>query len=177
MTLTELYFKNKSTYSDIYEHLATLLKYSLECDHITEFGTRTGISTSAFLFSLPKTLICYDICRHSEVYELERLAKENCIDFRFKLNNTLEAEIKETDLLFIDTLHTYGQLKQELKLHGNKARKYLIFHDTETFGSTGMDGLRPGLNLAIAEFLNENKHWEVDKIYYNNNGLTVLKRS
>ena len=77
--------------------------------------------------------------------------------------------------MFIDTLHTYEQLIQELRRHGNKAKKYLAFHDTETFGTVSEQGGR-GLNLAIAEFMLENPHWVTEKVYKNNNGLTILRR-
>ena len=32
-------------------------------------------------------------------------------------------EISDVDLIFIDSEHTYGQLKCELTLHGNKSKK------------------------------------------------------
>ena len=33
-----------------------------------------------------------------------------------------------------------------------------------------------GLNLAITEFLEENKNWTIKEIKINNNGLTILQR-
>jgi len=80
-------------------------------------------------------------------------------------------------MIFIDTLHTYEQLKQELKLHGNKAQKYIAFHDTHTFGLRGeIDNDNKGLLSAIIEFMMENPHWKFYKYKTNNNGLTILKR-
>jgi hypothetical protein len=35
--------------SDIHEHLPTLSELARECKHVTELGTRTGVSTLAFL--------------------------------------------------------------------------------------------------------------------------------
>ena len=34
-----------------------------------------------------------------------------------------------------------------------------------------------GLQQAIDEFLTENPHWVVEKVFTNNNGLTILKRT
>jgi hypothetical protein len=80
--------------------------------------------------------------------------------------------------LFIDTLHTYNQLKQELTLHGNKAQKYIAFHDTYTFGLRGEDNVdKKGLMTAIIEFMTENPHWKFKIHKTNNNGFTVLERT
>lgn len=166
--------------SDINEHLPTLKKYAEECDHITEMGVRWVVSTFAFMAGLPKKLISYDIDPLEnwgfKTEELVELAKENGIDFQFKIANTLDLEIEETDLLFLDTDHTYHQLKGELSLHGNKARKYIIFHDTTTFEFKGMNGDTIGLWPAIGEFMSENNHWVICERFHNNNGLTILKR-
>ena len=104
------------------------------------------------------------------------MAKENGIDFQFKIANTLDLEIEETDLLFLDTDHTYNQVKGELSLHGNKSKKFIIFHDTTTFEFKGMNGDTIGLWPAIEEFMSENPHWVICERFNNNNGLTILKR-
>jgi hypothetical protein len=166
--------------SDINEHLPTLKKYADECDHITEMGVRWVVSTFAFMAGLPKKLISYDIdplenwgFKTEEVIEL---AEKNGIEFHFKIANTLDLEIEETDLLFLDTDHTYNQVKNELLLHGNKSKKYIIFHDTTTFEFKGMNGDTIGLWPAIEEFMSENPHWVICERFHNNNGLTILKR-
>ena len=76
-----------------------------------------------------------------------------------------------------DTLHKYQQLKKELKLHGNKSKKYIAFHDTHTFGLKDEVGNgKKGLMTAIIEFMAANTHWVFHIHKTNNNGLTVLKR-
>ena len=98
-------------------------------------------------------------------------------------------EIEPTDLLFIDTLHTYTQLSQELKLHASKVKKYIILHDTTTYGfkpepsdwqtENIMENYvynDKGLWPAVTEFLDSNRSWIVLEKRENNNGLTVLKR-
>lgn len=166
--------------SDINEHLPTLKKYADECEHITEMGVRWVVSTFAFMAGLPKKLISYDIEPLEnwgfKTEELVELAKENGIEFQFKIANTLDLEIEETDLLFLDTDHTYNQVKGELSLHGNKAKKYIIFHDTTTFEFKGMNGDTIGLWPAIGEFMAENPQWVICERFHNNNGLTILKR-
>jgi len=163
--------------SDINEHLPTLLKYGKLVDHITEFGVRGGCSTVAWWYAKPKILRCYDIaeCNAHDVLMCEVPGADR-FDYKFIQANVLEVEIEETDLLFIDTYHAYIQLSRELDLHANKVRKYLIFHDTVTFGERGEDQRSPGLRAAIDDFVSENPHWSFEKVFTNNNGLIVLQR-
>ena len=55
------------TPSDINEHIPTIIKYGLECDHITEMGVRGILSTWGWLASAPKQkLISYDLYNPSK---------------------------------------------------------------------------------------------------------------
>jgi tetratricopeptide (TPR) repeat protein len=168
-----------TTPSDIHEHLPVLYELAKECKHITEMGVRTGVSTRAFL-RVDARLISYDIEEDQNVVNLINTARKVGKDATFIEADVLKIDIEETDLLFIDTWHTYEQLKQELSLHGNKSRKYLAFHDTNTFGLKNEGGeaysTSQGLLPAIIEFLMDNPHWRFKKFLTNNNGLTVLER-
>ena len=169
--ITEFYFNySKYTKSDINEHLAIMHKYADECNHVTEFGVRTGVSTWAWLASRAKIIRCFDIenINHNLKYHYES-AEETKKDFTFTCVSTIadKLEIEQTDLLFIDTAHTYEQCSKELKMHSHKVNKYLMFHDTT---------LCPPLNQAIDEFLKENLNWKIKEVFTNNNGLTILER-
>jgi len=175
------------TRSDIFEHLSILALMSSKVDSITEFGVRKIVSTWAFLYGCPKKMVSMDLVNPSvhgqNIDEVYKLAKENGIDYKFVEGSTLENDIEETDLLFIDTYHEYHQLKNELIKHGNKAKKYLVFHDTELFGKYGQDfetdALNTklgGLNQAIDEFIVENPHWIKKFTYPFSSGLTILER-
>lgn len=163
--------------SDINEHLPTLKRYGETVDHITEFGVRTGRSTAAFLSANPVKMYSYDITSRKFNYQMYKSLIDKNTDFVFKECDVLKIKIEETDLLFIDTLHTYTQLNQELLLHGNKSRKYIIFHDTETFGEVGIDNKEPGLLKAIYEFIDKNPQWIIEETFTNNNGLSILRRT
>ena len=165
--------------SDINEHLPTLKKYAEECEHITEMGVRHIVSTFALLMGKPKRMISYDINGSDGIEAVIYWANNDGIDFDFRIADTTNLTIAETDLLFIDTLHNYRQLKRELELHGNKSRKYLIFHDTTSFeyiGESYNGEYEEGIWKAIEEFLTDNPHWEIKERYTNNNGLTILSR-
>jgi hypothetical protein len=186
-TLEQKYSSLVETPSDINEHLPTLKKYSEECDHITEMGVRWIVSTYAFLLGKPKTLISIDI-QHPNTWNaslnpVQVYAMEEDIDFKFMLGNTLEIEIEQTDLLFIDTWHAYKQLKNELELHHSKVNKYIILHDTSNYEFSdetsyeewGWKGENKGIWPAIEEFLQDHDEWVLHERYTNNNGLTILK--
>ena len=171
------YQRAKKTPSDINQNLPILYELAKECETIVEMGVRTGVSTRVFL-NTDAALISIDIKKNTTVEKLFALADAKGKLCQYLIGDVLKIAIPETDLLFIDTLHTYEQLKQELTLHGNKAKKYLIFHDTHTFGVSGENGIdRKGLMTAIIEFIIVNPHWHFYIHNTNNNGLTVLKRS
>jgi hypothetical protein len=189
--LIEYFEEKKNIISDINEHLETFKKYSEECDTIIEMGVRGIVSTWAFMIGKPKKMISIDIIHPSEfggnIEEVYRLAKENNIDYEFRLEDTLTCNIENCDLLFIDTWHDYLQLKKELHRHHNRVKKYIIFHDTAFFGFKNENpyenyneeqeyNLPKGLNPAINEFCLANTNWYIHERFDNNNGITILKR-
>jgi cephalosporin hydroxylase len=189
--IKEKYDYEQKNISDINEHISTLYEYGLKCSHITEMGVRWVSSTWAFLYSNPNKLISYDIVKDANVNEVISLSKEYGINYEFIESDVLNINIEQTDLLFIDTLHTYNQLLSELKLHSTKVNKYIILHDTVSYGQIdeqvynhaspivkNMENNKTGLTNAINDFLllDVGKTWFVSKEFKNNNGLTVLEK-
>mgnify|MGYP006102937805 FL=1 len=179
--------------SDINLHIPVIIELAKECDTITEMGVRGIVSTWAWLAGNPKNgLISYDLSNPSnwggKIEDVYETAEAYGIPFKFVETNVLEIEIEETDLLFIDTWHCYDQLKLELKLHADKAKKYICFHDTTTFAHTqeplssaptwkGELTPNKGLWDAVTEFLETNSEiWELKKRYEFNNGFSIIKR-
>lgn len=185
------YTEAKNRTSDINEHLETLFEYGKQCKHITEMGVRNVVSTWAFLASNPSKMISYDICHNNRIDELLNIVTAENINFSFIKEDVLKVDIEPTDLLFIDTLHAYNQLIQELNKHSKKVKKYIILHDTTKFETVDesiynhasdlvkKNADQKGLKAAINNFLNYSEdglQWGIEKIYTNNNGLTILKR-
>jgi hypothetical protein len=176
----EEYLKACNQESDINEHLSVLRSLAKEVSHVTEMGVREGVSTRAFLCE-NVTLRCYDLYLSEEVNRLFDIAKQQRKNVNYIQADVLNVEIDETDLLFIDTWHCYDQLVEELKLHSPKVKKYIAFHDTQTYGTksetfqgkTGSNGLLP----AIIEFIIGNPQWKFKIHRTNNNGLTVIERT
>src|SRR5207244_1668383 len=142
-----LYEQACSIPSDIHEHLPTLYQLARECRHVTEMGTRAGVSTAALLYAQPAVLVCYDLERLPELDRL--LAAAGRTKVLFRQEDVLVADIEETDLLFIDTWHVYDQLRKELALHAGKVRRYIVLHDTTTFGEYGEAEGQRGLWPAV----------------------------
>jgi hypothetical protein len=189
MNAEKHYYLLCNTPSDIYMHLPTIKKYAEECDVVVELGVRWVVSTWAFVVAKPKKLISVDIIHPNEFNSNEYANLQNPLDavstscaeqgtdFEFILGDSRTVELPEHDLLFIDTLHKYDVLKEELKKQTAKTKKYIIFHDTTLFGTVDEGGGGPGINLAINEFLADNPCWSVKEVFTNNNGLTVLQKN
>ncbi len=173
--------------TDINEHLLNLWGFAREgsINHVTEMGVGdiTGIgasSTTAFLHARPRRLVSYDIlpCPYTKA-RMDRLSGHT--NYSFIQGDSRDVTIEPTDLLFIDTLHTYDQLRVELRRHSGKVSKYIILHDTVKYADVGGDipgfieGSK-GLRLAIQEFLAEG-NFRVKVHFLHQNGLMVLERT
>ena len=171
----EEYFNACLVKSDINEHLTILYSYATKCKHVTEMGTKSGMSTKAFLYA-DITLVSYDININDYVSKLFNIATKIGKSVNYIQADVKNVTIEKTDLLFIDTWHTYNYLKIELNKHSENVQKYIIIHNIYTYGLIGEDG---GLGLipAIMEFLINNPEWEIKEFYTNNNGLIIIKRS
>ena len=168
--IEEKYQQLCQTESDINEHLPILRKYALLSDRIVELGVRGMVSTWALLAGRPQFMVSVDIVHPSEhegdVGEAEILANRENITWGFIQKSSLDIELDRHDLLFIDTIHSYEQLSQELKLHSPHTTKYIILHDT----------IIPEMEKAVKEFLTGNRDWKIKEVFTNNSGLMVLQR-
>lgn len=197
--LIQKYLQYCGIESDINEHLPTLYRYAVTCNHITECGVRGVVSSYAFasgLLNNPQNkLVQVDIDTNEEVEKFGIYCQIEGIQRIFYHQSDLKCPVEPTDLLFIDTLHVYGQLKRELERWHNYVHKYIILHDTtvdewygeiircnlepETYSEqTGipLDEIRIGLWPAIEEFLKKYPQWKIKERFTNNNGLTILQR-
>ena len=185
--------------SDVNEHLPTLRAYATECNHITECGVRGCNTSYAFAEGLrgrPSTkLIQYDIEYNSKMGTFIEECKNENINAVLHMESDLTCKREQTDLLFIDTWHIYGQLKRELEYWNGYVNKYIIMHDTTVDewngevlrggGNPLIESQRSGFSIkevstglwpAVVEFLDSHKEWVLHERFTNNNGLTILKR-
>jgi predicted O-methyltransferase YrrM len=173
VSLDALYRAACATTSDIHEHLPVLADLAAGCDHVTEFGTRMGVSTTALLAARPGRVVSYDRVKYADVDLVEELAGPDRFEFRF--GDTRTVAIEPTDLLFIDTRHDYFQLAVELARHAGKVRRWIVLHDTTTFGTRGETPGDEGLWPAVEELVAQ-QEFVILRRFENNNGLTILER-
>lgn len=201
-SLEDDYARARDTPSDINEHIPTLYEYATRCESVLELGVRTGVSTWAFLRGLrdngrpKKILVSNDLDPLPRINDTTRAAAEAGVSYEFVRGNDLMLTFAPTDLTFIDTWHVYGQLKRELAKFAPLTRKYIVLHDTQVDGEygesirVGSDPKRQsldtgiphseivkGLKPAIDEFLAANPEWRIERVFTNNNGLTILART
>jgi hypothetical protein len=193
------YEYNNNTLSDINDHLPHLRRLAQDCSSVTEIGLRTMVSSWGILMGLAdseqldRSYVGIDI-RHPLEWSLQRaqILSEACgISFQFLLANDMTIDIEDTDMLFIDTLHTYCHLTYELEKFSPKVRKYIAMHDTsepwgiydESIYSGNYSEYPPhisktkrGLWAAVADFLQSHPEWILKERYFNNHGFTVLER-
>ena len=108
--------------------------------------------------------------------------------FEFKVGDSRKIQIPECDLLFIDTDHTYDTTLLELELHERFVSKWIVLHDTESFGRKDRaPGKGAGVLTAVEHFLSPSRaidtflempgdHWRLLLHLPINNGLTILER-
>jgi len=99
--------------------------------------------------------------------DLAEYSKNNNIDFSFSIGDSLQIEIPDTDLLFIDTVHKHHHTIQELNRHAGKVKKYILLHDTSDW---------PGVFTAVVEFLTKNRDWHIVEHCNKNSGFMALER-
>ena len=169
------YTRHLAAPSDIREHLGLLRGLALECDVVVELGFRSGVSTSAFLAAERPVVHSFDLAPDRKyVSDLALLYPKFCS----YTGDSREVEIPPCDMLFIDTDHTEATTRMELSRHSPKVKRWIVLHDTKTFGRIDRrPGMGKGIMTAIEKFLKTNPLiWRVQLHINNNNGLTILQR-
>ena len=178
--MKELFKIAKQNASDINEHLDILVEYGNRCEKIVEFGVRWADGSTVAFLNTDKHIVVesYDIKEFDpgRIEYLQSICDQNGKPWKFELKSSLDVDI-DTDMLFIDTYHTYKQLKLELERHHSNVKKYIVLHDTTTFANRDeftneVGGLLP----ALDEFLKSHAEWKIVYKVENCNGLTILSK-
>jgi hypothetical protein len=189
-TVEQVYARHCAGNTAISPHLPRLRALAEGAAVAVEFGVKRGASSSALLMGAAE-VVSYDVVATPEARQLETIAGER---WQYRVEDSRGANVPGCDLLFIDSLHDYEQCSAELSAHGNKASRYLVFHDTQTFGAVGADGETGkhkwtyvpgrgsvplnclGIRQAIDEFMIANPAWRIVAAYPDSHGLLVLQR-
>jgi hypothetical protein len=161
---------------DLDKHMPKLRELASKCEHVTEFSGRRE-STIALVAAKPKIFVSHNTESDGWVSKIYQLLKNEDVLIRSdNWHSGSVGSIEETDLLFLDTKHTYEALDAELGRFGKSVRRYIVLHDTNIFGTKGEDG-GIGMIAAIRNFCLANPEWQV--IYHTPEqyGLTVLGKN
>lgn len=150
------------TPSDINEHLPTLfdLVVSRNVEHVIELGTRTGVSTVAFLYALQQTggtLVSVDIDEQPDIGEFDHWQFIQGSD----LDPQVLAQLDPADIVFIDTSHDYTHTVRELNIYQHFVRRpgLIVCHDTELKHPLDVPRFPAfPVKTAIEEFVAENNY-------------------
>jgi len=131
--LRRRYIELCRTPSDIYEHLPTFVGLVRDrgVEHVIELGTRTGVSTIAWLYGLEGRgrLTSVDIDPKPDIGDWAHWTFHQAND----LDPALLAQLDPADIVFIDTSHHYRQTLAELNVYRHlvKPGGLMLLHDTE----------------------------------------------
>lgn len=157
-------------------HHEMFVSYASQCHEVTELGINSGAATLAFLTSGCKRVYSYNVDISPNAHKINEAAREDGRRFRLINKDSLKVKIGMTDMLYIDTDHWYGQIKAELNHHHTRVRRWIMMHDTETFGLVNPFDNRPGMKAAIYEFLETHPEWDMKEHIETCHGLTILER-
>lgn len=188
-TLEGFYEWSRSQPTAMGPHMERLRALANGLDLAVEFGVKRASSSVALLLGA-KRVISYDIKDTPYAQHLKSIAGDR---WDYRLQDSRKATIPDCDLLMVDSLHTYAQVKAELEAHAGKARRFLVFHDVLTFGVIGANGetgahswqQRPcqsvplehlGIRPAIDALMIRDPSWCIVASYTDSHGLLVLER-
>ncbi len=163
MTLAAEYERVRLTPSDIFLHLPRFVELVEELDatHVIELGTRSGVSTIAWLYALEGrgTLTSVDIDPAPPIGEHPHWTFVQGDDLSMKVLERL----KPADIVFIDTSHLYDHTIVELNTYLDlvKPGGRIVCHDTNLRRPEGSPS-RPlfPVRTAILEFVAiHGLHW------------------
>jgi len=159
VTLAREFQRLCATPSDIYLHLPRFVQLvrKLNAQHVIELGTRTGVSTMAWLFGLEQTggrLTSVDIDPRPDIGDHDAwtfVQGDDC-------DPNVIARLDDADIVFIDTSHHYEHTRTELAIYRHlvKPGGLIVCHDTQLEHPEGAP-LRPRfpVRTAIEEFVAE----------------------
>jgi glycosyltransferase involved in cell wall biosynthesis len=170
-TIDDIYDSVKAMPRDLDRHLPALRKLAGMCEHITEF-TKRRESAVAFLAGTPGKVVSY--CMEPDPLQ-ERLTTLAGDRYQCQhVPSTKVPTIDPTDMLFIDSQHTYRRATEELEKYGKKVRRYIVMHDVLAYGHRGEDGTQYGLLDAAGDFIYKNPEWFVVHYATEQHGLLIL---
>ena len=124
---------------------------------VRELGAFQGASASAFFEGGVTSVESIDLDPRHLSSEI-RSALEDMGSWSLRVESSVSSEAvwDEVDLTFLDTVHTYQHVAEELRIHGQTSKKFVAVHDTKYPKSVVKDvgklDLGPHYQIITAEF-------------------------
>jgi len=184
-----IYRRHQGAKSAISPFLPRLRELAAGCNHVVEFGVKGGASSSALLLGAER-VTSYDIATTPDALALQAIVGER---WDYRIEDSRTARVPECDMLFVDSLHTFAQVRAEL-VHADQVTRRLVFHDVTTFGEVGAQGetgrqswiyvagrgscpdAHLGIRPAIDELMIRDPSWRIVERHTDSHGLLVLER-
>lgn len=177
-TLADRYDELCNTPSDIWKHLPRFVQLVelVNAQHVIELGSRSGVSTVAWLYGLLATgghLTSVDLDSAPDIGTWPEWCHVQGNDQDPEVIGALDP----ADIVFLDTSHHYADTVHELNLYRwlIKPGGIMCGHDSELAwpeGAPRADGAFP-VKRAVKEFALDNGYQVM--FYEDNNGLWVMK--
>lgn len=189
MSLESIYAAHCAAGTAMSPHLPRLRALAEGLSTAVEFGVKRGGSSSALLLGAQR-VVSFDIAATQEARALKELVGDR---WDYRIQDSRTADVPEAELLFIDSLHTYAQIKAELDAHAHKVTRFLVAHDVTTFGEVGAVGETGaqawpyvrgqscpeqflGIRPALDQMMANDQSWRIAARYTDSHGLLVLER-
>ena len=184
---------------DINEPIQLLCKYAKACSSVVEIGNKEIAAAKCILQGLSESsfkrrsyLKIYSVYPPSKQTDfIKEKAKKRGINFTFWQANDFLIVLEPTDMLYIDSLHTYCHLTYQLETFSSQVRRYICLHgtsgpwcDQEENAYQGnydeypfsYDRKKKGLWPAVLDFLANHPEWVLVERSTKNEGCAVLQR-
>lgn len=172
-TIEELYNWGKSVKRDLNDHFDTLKALAAKCTHVTEF-TKKRESTLALAGGKPVKLVTYTKEPDILLKQIVLVRPPDSTEIYADTDSLMVPEIDETDLLYLDTVHSAERLRMELKNHAKNVRRFIVVRGTGSNGVVAEGTKGEGLFYAIEEFIKDNPDAFVLHHAENQWGITVI---
>jgi cephalosporin hydroxylase len=176
VTLAKEYANRLLQPSDIQGHLHRFVDMvdELQARHVIELGTRTGVSTVAWLYALEHTggrLTSVDLDPQPDIGDWPHWTFIQGDD----LDPRIASSLDQADIVFIDTSHLYEHTVAELHVYQHLVRPggRIVCHDTQLAHPEGAPAFpRFPVRKAVLEFCDE-QNLMLDE-YEDSWGLAVI---
>jgi hypothetical protein len=164
-TLDEIFTYVKSIPRDLDQHAEAIRGLAMQSPRITAFVKRHEWN-AILAAARPTNLIVYQKEEDPLLQEIHNAvqAEQAAMPRHYTTTtgpgaDSLIAEIEETDLLILDTIHSASRLTAELDRHASKVRQRILVRSTGAFGESAEGSGEPGLYYAMKPFLEKNPQW------------------